>query len=399
MTSSKELIAQTQKFSTKNYAPLDVVLARGEGAWVWDVEGEKYLDMLAAYSAINFGHCNDRFKRRAMAQLEEITMVSRAFYNDQLGPFCQELAELCRLETVLPMNSGAEAIESAIKIARRWGYSEKKVAADQAKIICFGGNFAGRTTTIISFSSEPAYKEGFGPFTPGFVVVPYGDSKAVENAIDKNTVAVLLEPIQGEGGIIIPPDGFLKKIRELCSANNVLMIADEIQTGLCRTGKLFACDYENVIPDMLVLGKSLGGGITPISAVIGRDAVMRVLTPGSHGSTFGGNTFACAIAREVIAYIKEEKPEQRSAELGAYLLKELKKIESKKIKEIRGRGLMVGIDVRPEFGKAKTFSHKLKELGVLSKDTREQTLRLTPPLVIDKEDLDWGIERIKQVFG
>ena len=395
---SKSHIELVDKYSTHNYSPVKVVIARGDGCWLWDVEGTRYFDMMSAYSAINFGHCNKRFQKRAIAQLESVTMVSRAFLNDQLGPFSKELAELAGLDAVLPMNSGAEAVETAIKGARRWGYQVKGVGKDKAEIICMSNNFAGRTTTIISFSTEDAYKEGFGPFTPGFVIAPFGDLKAIEKLVNKNTVAVLFEPIQGEGGIIVPPAGFLKGLRELCDKENVLMIADEIQSGLCRAGEVFACEHENVKPDMYLLGKSLGGGITPISAVIGTKKVMDVFTPGSHGSTFGGNSFACAIAREVIAYINEEKPQKRAQELGAHLLKRLKVINSPKISEIRGMGLMFGADIKPEFGKAKKYCEKLATLGVLCKDTREQTIRFTPPIVTSKEDLDWAMDRVAEVL-
>ncbi len=386
------------QYAAHNYSPVAMVAARAQGAWVWDVEGKKYFDMLSAYGAINFGHSNERFKKRAIEQLDRMTMISRAFMNDQMGPFCKDLAELCGLEMVLPMNSGAEAVETAIKAARRWGYQVKKVEPDKAEIICMEGNFSGRTTTIISFSTVAAYKEGFGPLTPGFVIAPFGNYEAIERLITKNTVAIMIEPIQGEGGVIIPPDGYLKKVRELCTARQVLFIADEVQSGLCRSGDLFACDYEQVKPDLYCLGKSLGGGIVPISAVVGTAAVLGVFNPGSHGSTFGGYSFACAVAREVIAYIREEKPHLRARELGAHLVSRLRAMNSPYICEVRGRGLMVGADIKPEYGKAKKFCEKLAAKGVLTKDTRDQTIRFTPPLVSSKEDLDWAIDRVAEVF-
>jgi ornithine--oxo-acid transaminase len=397
--SSQEHISTTEKYSAHNYHPLEVVICRGKGAWVWDVEGKKYLDMLSAYSALNFGHGNDRLLSVARSQLDKLTLTSRAFFNDQLGPMCQELAELCGLDVVLAMNSGAEAVETAIKGARKWGYDVKGVAQDQAEIICFTNNFHGRTTTIVSFSDSKSSRTGFGPFTPGFKLAEYGNIDQLKNAITKNTVGVLIEPIQGEAGILIPPDGYLRQVRELCIANNILMLADEIQTGLCRTGKLFACDHEGVKPDMYIIGKSLGGGIVPISAVIGRRDVMDVFTPGIHGSTFGGNPFACAIAREVIALIKDEEPEKRSQELGLFFVDELRKIKSPKFGEIRGRGLFVGVDIKPEHGSAKKYCLDLKDHGILCKDTRSQTIRFAPPLIIEKAQLEMALDTIAKVFA
>ncbi|MBN8548730.1 MAG: ornithine--oxo-acid transaminase [Deltaproteobacteria bacterium] len=395
---SKQHIELTQRYSAHNYSPLEVVLASGDGAWVSDVEGNRYLDMLSAYSALNFGHQNKRILKAAAAQLNRLTMTSRAFFNDQLGPLCQELSEFCSLEMVLPMNSGAEAVETSIKAARRWGYEVKKVAENKAEIICLSGNFAGRTTTIISFSTDKESTRDFGPFTPGFKIARFGDAAHLESLISENTVAVLAEPIQGEGGVIIPPSGYLKSLREICTKHKVLLIADEIQTGLCRTGDIFACDHEHVIPDLLLLGKSLGGGVTPISAVVGKREVLHVFTPGSHGSTFGGNPFACAIAREVIALIKEEKPEVRAKTLGEYFLRELRAIKSPFITEVRGRGLFIGCDVDPAYGPAKKVCARLKEHGLLCKDTRVQTIRFAPPLVIEQKDLDLALVAIKKVF-
>jgi ornithine--oxo-acid transaminase len=395
---SHEHIRLTEAYSTHNYSPLEVVISRGEGVWVWDVDGKRYLDMLSAYSALNFGHANPRILQAAHAQLDRLTLTSRAFYNDKLGPLCERLAKLCKLDTVLLMNSGAEAVESSIKIARKWGYEVKGVPDNHAEIICLGQNFAGRTTTIISFSSSPSAKEHFGPFTPGFTIVPFGDAAAMRAAITPHTVAVLVEPIQGEAGIIMPPDGYLSEIAAICRENNVLLIADEIQTGMCRTGKIFACDHEGVIPDIYTIAKSLGGGIVPISAVIGRKEVMDVLTPGTHGSTFGGNPFACAVALEVLNIIEEERPHERAAELGPYLLNALKEIASPIVSGVRGKGLFIGVDIKPEYGPAKKVCHDLMDEGLLCKDTRVQTLRLAPPLVIEKRELDWAIERIAKVL-
>ena len=395
---SAEHIRLIETYGAHNYSPVKMVAARAEGAWVWDVDGNRYFDMLSAYGALNFGHGNARFRRRAIEQLDRMTMISRAFMNDQMGPLCRDLAELCGLEMVLPMNSGAEAVETAIKAARRWGYHVKGIAPDRAEIICMEGNFAGRTTTIISFSTVPAYKEGFGPFTPGFVIAPFGDISALERLMSAATAAVVIEPIQGEGGVIVPPAGYLKQVRELCTARRVLLIADEVQTGLCRTGEVFACDHEQVKPDLYCLGKSLGGGITPISAVVGTAEVLGVFNPGSHGSTFGGNSFACAIAREVIAFVREEQPQLRARELGAHLMGRLQAMNSPYLAEIRGKGLMVGADINPEHGQAKNFCEKLAAKGVLCKDTRDQTIRFTPPLVSSKEDLDWALDRVAEVF-
>jgi ornithine--oxo-acid transaminase len=395
---SKATIELTEKYSANNYAPLEVVINKGQGVWVEDVEGKRYLDFLSAYSSLNFGHCNPRIVEAAHKQLDTLTMVSRAFYAENVGLLCKELAELSGKEKVLLMNTGAEAVETAIKCVRKWGYEIKGVPDGKAEIIVFDGNFHGRTTTIVGFSSSELSRSGFGPFSPGFVRVPYGDAKAVEAAVNQNTVAVLFEPILGEGGVIIPPDGFLKSLRTICTANNVLMVADEIWTSLGRTGKMFACDHEGVIPDIYLMAKSLGGGITPISAVMANNDIMKVFTPGSHGSTLGGNPFACAVARAVLALVREEKPEQRSAELGAYMLERLKSMNSKYITQIRGRGLMIGVDIDPAAGTAKEFCKKLKKEGILCKDTHVQTIRMAPPLIISREDLDWGLERIDRVF-
>jgi ornithine--oxo-acid transaminase len=397
--SSADHIALTRQYSAPNYAPLEVVLTKGKGVWVWDVEGKRYLDMLSAYSAMNWGHCNERLLECAREQLETLTVTSRSFFNDQLGYFSKELAEFCGMEAVLIMNTGAEAVETAVKGSRRWGYGVKGIEAERAEIICFEGNFHGRTTTIISFSDGLESRRDFGPYTPGFVLVPYGDLAALEAAITPRTAAILVEPIQGEAGVQVPPPGFLKGIRALCDTNNVLMVADEIQTGLCRTGRVFACEHENVKPDMVILGKSLGGGLVPISAVAGRREIMELFSPGSHGSTFGGNPLACAIAREVLRLIKDERPHERSAELGSYLADELRSWGSKKIEVIRGRGLFVGLDIVKSFGKAKQYCVELMKRGILCKDTRDQTIRLAPPLVIEKEEIDAALAVLREVLG
>jgi ornithine--oxo-acid transaminase len=396
---SQALIDLTEKFSANNYAPLPVVIRNGEGVWLEDVEGKRYIDFLSAYSSLNFGHRHPRIIKAAKAQLDKLTIISRAFYAEEIAHLCKELSDLSGKEKVLLMNTGAEAVETAIKVVRKWGYECKGVPDGQAEIIVFNGNFHGRTSTIVGFSSSELSRKGFGPFAPGFKLVPYGDINAVEAAITKNTVAVLVEPILGEGGVIIPPDGFLKGIRELCTKHSALMIADEIWTGLGRTGRLFCCEYEGVIPDMYLLAKSLGGGIVPISAVMANNEIMKVLTPGSHGSTLGGNPFACAIAREVLSIIREEKPQERAAELGAYMLARLQDMKSKYITAIRGRGLMLGIDIDPAAGTAKDFCKKLQYQGVLCKDTHVQTIRMAPPLVISKADLDLALERVAKVFA
>lgn len=399
MTSeSKRHIDLVETFGAHNYGPLDVVLSQGQGAWVTDVDGQRYLDMLSAYSALNFGHRHPRLLAAAIRQMERLTMTSRAFYNDQFGPFCEELAHFCGMEMVLAMNSGAEAVETAVKAARRWGYEKKGVPVPEAHIICFEGNFHGRTTTIVSFSSEADSRQGYAPFTPGFSIVPYGDVEAVRAAITPHTVGVLVEPIQGEGGVIIPPPGFMRELRTLCSQQRVLLIADEIQTGLCRTGAYFCCDHEQVKPDMYLLAKSLGGGIIPVSAVISSKEVLGVFTPGSHGSTFGGNPLGCAIAREVLQLIKDERPEERTRELGDYFISELRKMKISPVTEIRGKGLFVGMDIDPAYGPAKKFCKALKKHGILAKDTRKQTVRFAPPLIIERADLEWSLSQIQETL-
>lgn len=395
---TKDYIYLEDLYGAHNYSPLDVVIARGKGVWVWDVEGKKYLDFLSAYSAINHGHCHPRLVKVLKDQGEKLTLTSRAFRNDQWPLLAKELCELTGYEMVLPMNSGAEAIETAIKAARKWAYQKKGVPQDQAEIIACSNNFHGRTVTIISFSTEPLYRKDFGPFTPGFVIVPHGDAEALETAIKPNTAAFLVEPIQAEAGIIMPPEGYLKKAKEICERNNILFVADEIQTGLGRTGKLFACEYEEVKPDILVIGKSLGGGCYAISAVLSPREILGLFKPGEHGTTFGANPLACALAREAIRVLTEEKLVENSAELGNYFLEKLKTIKSKYIKEVKGKGLLIGIELKQEAGGARRFCEDLKEEGLLCKETHEHVIRFAPPLVINRDDLDWAFERINRVF-
>ena len=393
---TKDLRALSELHSAHNYHPLPIVIAEAEGAWVTDVEGRRYLDMLAAYSAVNFGHCHPRLVEAAKRQLDRVTLVSRAFDHDQFGHFVTELAELAGKDMVLPMNSGAEAVETALKTARKWGYEVKGVPAEQANIITFEGNFHGRTTTIVSFSTDPDARNSYGPFTPGFRTVPYGDAEALRAAVDENTVGVLIEPIQGEAGVNVPPSGFLTAVREICTDAGALMLADEIQSGLGRTGTTFAVEHENVVPDVYILGKALGGGIMPISAVVADQEILGVFKPGQHGSTFGGNPLACAIAREVIAILKTGEFQERSRTLGAHLHERLGALPAERVREVRGRGLWAGVELN---GKARPVSERLMERGVLAKETHETTLRLAPPLVIDKSDLDWALDHLEAVLA
>ncbi|MDJ0949235.1 MAG: ornithine--oxo-acid transaminase [Alphaproteobacteria bacterium] len=399
MTTQSEIIAHTEKVSAHNYSPLPVVLSRGEGVWVWDVDGKKYLDCLSGYSSLNQGHRHPAIIDALVQQAGQLTMTSRAFYNDRMGPFLDRLCGLAGMDMALPMNTGMEAVETAIKIARRWAYRIKGVEADKAEIIVCEENFHGRTTTIISFSSELQYKDGFGPLTPGFKIIPFGDAAALEAAITPNTAAFMVEPIQGEAGINIPPEGFLAEARRICSEHNVLFIADEIQTGLARTGRMFCYQHDDgAKPDMLVVGKALGGGVYPVSATLASAEIMNVIQPGDHGSTFGGNPLAAAVADRALQVIVDEKLADRSRELGEYLLDRLRGIRSNKIREIRGRGLFVGIEVEPEAGLAREYCERLVDLGVLTKDTHKQVMRLAPPLVIEKAELDWLLERLESVF-
>ncbi len=396
--SAQQLIALEEKYGAHNYHPLDVVITRASGVWVWDVEGNRYLDFLAAYSAVNQGHCHPKIVEALKAQAERVTLTSRAFRNDQLGPLCQQLSELTGFAKFLPMNSGAEAVETAIKAARKWGYTVKGVPRDQAEIIAFEGNFHGRTTTIVGFSTEEQYREGFGPFTPGFRVVPYGNLEAVASAINQSTVAVLVEPIQGEGGIIVPPAGYLKGLRELTQKHGVLLVVDEIQSGLGRTGKLFAYEHEGIRPDIVIIGKALGGGCVPISGILADDEVMGVFRPGDHGSTFGGNPLACAVARVALRVLVEEGMIENSARLGDYFLERLRAIASPHVKEVRGKGLWIGVELVPEAGGARRFCEALQKEGLLCKETHVNTIRFAPPLVITKDELDWALERIAKVL-
>jgi ornithine--oxo-acid transaminase len=386
------------KYCAPNYHPLPVVLTRGEGAFVWDETGKKYLDMMSAYSAVSHGHANPRLVKVLKEQAETLSIVSRAFYTSNLGEFLQRACELTGQDMALPMNTGAEAVETAVKAARKWGYEVKGIASDKAEVIACSGNFHGRTTTIISFTDEAEYQKNFGPLTPGFKIVPYGDANALEQMITENTAAFLVEPIQGEGGIVIPPAGYLKACQEICRKHNVLLIADEIQTGLGRTGRLLACQHEDVVPDGLILGKALGGGILPVSMFLARQDVMNVFTPGTHGSTFGGNPLGAAIGLEALNILVDEKLPERSRELGDYLVAELSKNGSPLIKEIRGRGLFVGIDIDPALGSAREICEELMERGLLSKETHETVVRLAPPLVITREEIDWAVLQIAEVL-
>jgi ornithine--oxo-acid transaminase len=395
---SQDYIAIEKRYGAHNYNPLDVVIARGKGVWVEDVEGNKFMDFLAAYSAVNQGHCHPRLVSVMKEQVEKLTLTSRAFRNDQLPLLARELCELTGYDMVLPMNSGAEAVETAIKLARKWGYEIKGVEADSAEIIVCDGNFHGRTITIITFSPEEQYKDGFGPLTPGFKMIPYGDADALEKAITSNTVAFLIEPIQGEGGVIVPPAGYLNKAKEICDHHKVLFIADEIQSGLGRTGKMFAGEHENVRADIVTIGKALSGGMYPVSAALASREIMSVFKPGDHGSTFGGNPLACAIAREALKVIIEEKLCERSAELGEYLMKRLQEIESPHVDFYRGKGLWIGIVLKKEAKGARRFCEALMKKGVLAKETHWNVIRLAPPLVISKDEIDWALERIEPVL-
>lgn len=393
--SSQEMMMKTEKFGARNYQPLPVVLSRAEGIWCWDPEGNRYMDMLSAYSALNQGHRHPKIIAALKSQADRITLTSRAFHNDRLGPWYEKVAALTGKDMVLPMNSGAEAVETAVKAARRWAYEVKGVPEDQAEIIACRGNFHGRTMTAVSLSSEEEYRRGFGPMLPGITLVSYGDILALEQAITPNTAAFLVEPVQGEAGIIIPPAGYLQKAHELCAKNKVLLIADEIQTGLGRTGKMFACDWEGVKPDMYILGKALGGGVFPISCVAADKEVLGVFNPGSHGSTFGGNPLACSVSLASLEVIVDEDLPGRSLESGEYFLNKLKTISSPYIKEIRGKGLFIGIELTKP---ARPFCEKLKNKGLLCKETRENVIRLAPPLIIKKEELDWAFIRIREVL-
>ncbi len=395
MYSSKELIDIDNHYGAHNYHPLPIVISKAQGVWVWDVEGKKYMDMLSAYSALNQGHLHPKIVKTAKEQIEKLTLTSRAFFNDKLPLFLKKVCEFSGFEMALPMNTGAEAVETAIKMVRKWGYYKKGVEKYKAEIIAAENNFHGRTTTIISFSTEEQYKDGFGPFTPGFKIVPYGDSDAIEAAINENTVAILLEPIQGEGGIIIPPEGYLRKVKEIAKKNNVLFVLDEIQTGLGRTGKNFAYEWEGAKPDVIILGKALGGGVYPVSAVLSSREIMEVFNPGDHGSTFGGNPLGAAVGIVSLEVIEEENLAQRANELGNYFMEKLRTIKSPYIKDVRGRGLLIGIELTKP---AREFAEKLKDEGLLCKETHEYVLRFAPPLIITKEELDWAFNVVKKIL-
>lgn len=392
---SQQIIDQTQEYGAKNYHPLPVVVAKAEGVWVEDPEGNRYMDMLSAYSAINLGHRHPKVIDALKKQADAVTLTSRAFHNDQLGPWYEKICKLTNKDNVLPMNTGAEAIETAIKAARRWAYDVKGVSENKAEIIACEGNFHGRTMTAVSLSSEAEYKRGFGPMLPGIKIIPYGDTEALRAAINENTAGFLFEPIQGEAGIVMPPEGFLKEAYDVCRENNVLYMADEIQVGLARTGKMFACDWEQVTPDILILGKALGGGVFPISCIVANKDIIGVFNPGSHGSTFGGNPLACAVSIAALDVIEEEKLAERSLALGKHMMGELKKINNPNIKEIRGKGLMIGVELTEA---ARPYCEALKEKGLLCKETHENVIRFAPPLVIEKDDLDWALIQIKDVL-
>ena len=396
---TKDYIALEEQYGAHNYHPLDVVIERGEGVWVYDVDGKKYLDCLSAYSALNQGHVHPEILNALFEQAKKITLTSRAFRNDQLPLLYKELSAMTGYEMSLPMNSGAEAVETALKLARKWAYHVKGVPRHQAEIITAEGNFHGRTISIITFSSEPSYRDDFGPFTPGFVTVRYGDANAIERAITPNTAAVMIEPIQGEGGVIIPPAGYIKQVAEICKKNNVLLMADEIQTGLGRAGKLFACEYEDVRPDVTIIGKAMAGGFYPVSAVLADKTILGLFKPGEHGSTFGGNPLAAAVARAALRVIREEKLAERSAHLGEYFMEQLSEIPSPHVKEVRGKGLLIGVELKESAGGARRFCEALQEKGILAKETHDNVIRFAPPLVIDKDTIDWALPSIREVLN
>ncbi|MDU0311779.1 ornithine--oxo-acid transaminase [Rhizobium sp. 10PS4] len=399
MNTSEKLIATEQRLGAHNYKPLDVVLTRGQGVYVWDTDGNRYLDCLSAYSAVNQGHCHPKILAALVEQAGRLTLTSRAFRNDQLAYLYEELAALTGSHKILPMNSGAEAVETAIKAVRKWGYEVKGVPEGKAEIIVCADNFHGRTLSIISFSTDPDARSGFGPYTPGFRIIPFGDAEAFAAAINANTVAALIEPIQGEAGVIIPPAGYFTRIRELCTANNVTLILDEIQTGLGRTGKLLAEEHEGIEADVTLIGKALSGGFYPVSAVLSNSEVLGVLQPGQHGSTFGGNPLACAVARAALKVLTEEGMIENAAVMGDYFLEGLRSIRSNIVRDVRGRGLMMAIELEPEAGGARQYCHALKERGLLAKDTHDHTIRLAPPLVISKEQVDWAVSQIEKTIG
>ncbi|WP_432402912.1 ornithine--oxo-acid transaminase [Wukongibacter sp. M2B1] len=398
MRKTEELIKESEKWGAYNYHPIPIVIESGKGVWVEDVEGEKYMDMLSAYSAVNQGHRHPKIVDALVEQANKMPLTSRAFHNDMMGKFLKKLCETTGFEKALPMNTGAEAVETALKAARKWGYEKKKVEPNKAEIVACKNNFAGRTISIITFSTEEQYRDGFGPFTPGFKTIEYGNAKALEEVVTENTVAIILEPIQGEGGIIVPPEGYLKEVRKITKDNNVLMIVDEIQTGFGRTGKLFAFEHEGIKPDIVCVGKALSGGLYPVSAMLSSKEVMNVFRPGDHGSTFGGNPIGSAVAIAAIDVLLEEKLVERAAELGTYLIEELNKIDAPCIKEVRGKGLLIGVEIKKEYGGARRYCEKLMDEGILCKETHQQIIRLAPPLIVLREELDWAIGKFRKVL-
>jgi ornithine--oxo-acid transaminase len=398
MTRSQALIRQAETYSAHNYHPLDVVIEKGEGVWVWDADGRKFLDCLSAYSALNQGHRHPAIVAALIEQSGRVTLTSRAFHNALMGPFLQELCEYTGMELALPMNTGAEAVETAVKTARKWGYQVKGVPRDAAQIIVCEGNFHGRTTMIVGFSSEAQYKEGFGPFAPGFTLIPYGDAGALRRAITPNTVGFLVEPVQGEGGVIVPPEGYLRETRAICGENRVLLMADEIQTGFGRTGRRFACDREDVVPDILILGKALGGGVYPVSAVCASREILGVFRPGDHGSTFGGNPLGAAVGRAALRVLREERLAERAEELGGYFMDQLRAIDAPCVEQVRGRGLLIGVVIRKSHGLARPYCERLRDEGILAKETHDQVIRFAPPLVIQREEINWMLARIGKVL-
>ncbi len=399
MSRTEQFLNEAAKYGANNYKPLPVVLERGQGAWVWDVDGKKYLDCLSAYSAVNQGHCHPAIVKAAQEQAARLTLTSRAFHNDQLGPFLHQLCDIAGFAKALPMNSGAEAVETAIKAIRKWGYKVKKIPEGKAEIIVSAGNFHGRTTTIISFSTEEQYKDGFGPFTPGFKIIPFGDAAALEKAITPNTCAFLTEPLQGEAGCVVAPDGWLKQVREITKKHNVLWVDDEIQTGLGRTGKMFAWQWENARPDALIVGKAVAGGMYPVSAFLADQNVMGVFNPGDHGSTFGGNPFGAAIGRAALKVLVDEKLADRAHELGEWFMGELRKIDTNSVVEVRGKGLLIGVEIKVEAGAARPYCEALAERGILCKETHDQVVRFAPALTVSKADLEWALPKIAEVLA
>ncbi|MCK4412355.1 MAG: ornithine--oxo-acid transaminase [Candidatus Eisenbacteria sp.] len=395
---SRRLIELAERFGAHNYHPLDVVIERGEGIWVWDADGRKYVDCLSAYSALNQGHCHPAIIQALVEQSRHLTLTSRAFHNAEMGPFLEELCDYVGMEMALPMNTGAEAVETAIKTVRKWGYTYKGVPDDKAEIIVCEGNFHGRTTTIVGFSSDTQYQEGFGPFTPGFTIIPYGDAEALRKAITPHTVGFLVEPIQGEGGVMVPPAGYLRETKQICETQRVLFVADEIQTAFGRTGRRLCCDHEDVAPDVIILGKALGGGVYPVSAVCASREILGVFRPGDHGSTFGGNPLAAAVARAALRVLREERLAERAAELGPYFMEQLRAIESPVVEQVRGKGLLVGVVIKEEAGPARPFCEALREEGILAKETHGQVIRFAPPLVIGREEIDWILARVRKVL-